>query len=1048
LVQSSNAMPDGARRDPPPIPRLPPPGGRPTNLGSASNQAAAERRFFCPECRKAFTEREQAQHLIVAHGYLSLSGTLLPRPAALTCLWGRVFSTGDPQAHDQLCHLLAPRAGQTNERSPYVAALESELRGRIEALLSVRRGELSNLVHQLRRSTLAREQFWHLITAADPRSRELGRELLLPDAAAALAGPQASTIDVRRWLENLCPLDDVWAKIRVCRRLLQMGAARSPTKECLRQLQGARPVSCPECGAAVPQDQLEHHLRHRHRINQFRGIQGSLDETIAALLAAVCNPDPDPTAWESVETIAQEEEGAKAGSYLATQVAQTLAALPEEDQEQALRAVADLLAVSVTGPEITQALLTRRGRCARQLALALVARLAPPVSEVLIEAARPLLARKRAPRPAQVAAAAALLRTTGKDGPEAEKIINSLISRCGKARALDRLRRLEQFAGSSPTLEARCSQIERRIRMRCPRCKIQLRHPEMGTHLWSEHGLVLDGRRVREPWLLVRDWLESYQRTHDPELLVRCRSLGQHVDPEQGLQRVHRLVLAEGIEDLEARQILLARAKQRGESLCPHCYALVPVPEEVVPRALNESHGRLSLDGYSVEVSEAGLIPRLTIETPHAVVYRGREPGRWLTRQGAILLLAGPPVVVAFFLALFFNSLSEVTRWPAGLTILAVILYLIVQAQWWRRPRLIDRAVDYAWLMFVPRLHLQGFSVEDSAFLAGLALTSLRHGRPKERAENLKRLVNYTESALLKGSKPLSHFAALKRLEVADDVGAGKDPVPSVAGSVARCFANDRPLTFAQQLLGDWEGSWWTPGNLARLRVLLCDRAFEAGLEMLDLLEAGHSAPALAAVLKTDDSDGLAQLRLLWSLRPRRPWGQWGDPVTVFELANAPELGRKLLAKHPDLLLMDQGVPGLYVCAQGIVFQNVLFTSLPRKIEARARRDFARSNPEIVIGEHHFPTPSDAAALATRVERWFHYYFSDFRAQVAAVYSWQSPAGTTPIQFREPVRCQECRRSLVAVPGDVGLAVNARGDPSNPADHDPENKDRGNELKS
>ncbi len=138
----------------------------------------------------------------------------------------------------------------------------------------------------------------------------------------------------------------------------------------------------------------------------------------------------------------------------------------------------------------------------------------------------------------------------------------------------------------------------------------------------------------------------------------------------------------------------------------------------------------------------------------------------------------------------------------------------------------------------------------------------------------------------------------------------------------------------------------------------------------------------------------------------------------------------------------------MYVCEQGIVFQNVLFTSLPRKIEARARRDFARSNPEIVIGEHHFPMLSDSTALVTRLERWFHYYFSDFLAQVAAVYSWQSPTGTKPIQFREPVRCPECRRSLVAIPGDVGLAVNTRGAPSSPADPGPEDKDRGNELKS
>ncbi len=90
----------------------------------------------------------------------------------------------------------------------------------------------------------------------------------------------------------------------------------------------------------------------------------------------------------------------------------------------------------------------------------------------------------------------------------------------------------------------------------------------------------------------------------------------------------------------------------------------------------------------------------------------------------------------------------------------------------------------------------------------------------------------------------------------------------------------------------------------ARLRILVADQAFEAGFEVADLLGAGQMAPALAALLRISDPDGLAALRLLWSLRPTRPWFRCGLSRTVFELATEPQ-SAELLASYPDLLLVQ-----------------------------------------------------------------------------------------------------------------------------------------------
>jgi hypothetical protein len=228
------------------------------------------------------------------------------------------------------------------------------------------------------------------------------------------------------------------------------------------------------------------------------------------------------------------------------------------------------------------------------------------------------------------------------------------------------------------------------------------------------------------------------------------------------------------------------------------------------------------------------------------------------------------------------------------------------------------------------------------------------------------------------------------------------------------------PLVFAQWLLAEWVGPWWTAGNLARLRILLCGRAFEAGWEVADLVEAGLIARALADVLQTAEPDGLARLRLLWSLRPSRPWARWGDALTVFELAEDSEAGRAWLRKYPDLLLLDEGSPAVIVSGQGVVFQETLFTEAPRTIELKSRRDFDGIEYELLIGAYRFRLVNDPAALVGRLDRWFRFLFGEFFPQVAAVHAWQAPQGSKSSQFHEVVACPECRRSLLPRAGDVG----------------------------
>src|SRR5262249_21324349 len=161
--------------------------------------------------------------------------------------------------------------------------------------------------------------------------------------------------------------------------------------------------------ATIPEEQLESHLRRVHRIYQFRGVRRPLHQTIATLLAAVCNPNADHEAWEALESLAQDEHGTRADSLLATGVTQALKEVELRSRPNALGAADEVIAGSSRGPGVALVLAASAEPTARHLALTVATLLPAPLSPGLAAALRPLLTAKRIPQDVQVAAAAALL---------------------------------------------------------------------------------------------------------------------------------------------------------------------------------------------------------------------------------------------------------------------------------------------------------------------------------------------------------------------------------------------------------------------------------------------------------------------------------------------------------------------------------------------------------------------------------------------------------------------------------------------------------------
>jgi uncharacterized C2H2 Zn-finger protein len=790
-------------------------------------------------------------------------------------------------------------------------------------------------------------------------------------------------------------------------------------------------VACPECRSLFSPEDLGPHLREVHKYHFFRGLWRSPITAAHDALAALSSPRPDPDAWRVLTAAAADLHGPRAIFFLAASLGASLERLPEAERDPAVAAVAAVLANANAGAALAAALASDDAAAAHRLALALMARMPPPLEPLLFQPAQSLLLDRRLSPEGQLTLAALLLRSVPPDDPRVHDFLQTLIGGLGRARSIEQLRELGHRTGRHPAIEAARARLEERLRLACPRCGVEFRRPEMIVHLWEEHHLVLAGRRVREPHSVINDWIEAYTARPDPELLDRCRALAERVDPERGLTDLQRQFLRHGIPDAEARSALLQEAKEEHAALCPVCFGKVPLPQEVPPFVISERNGRLSCRGYTVEVREKGVFTFVEARTPNEIVYRGREPQRKLTPTGAILFLVGP-IVALMLVASIFVPIAYVTKVSLAFASMITAAYVTAQVLWRAEVPRRQRARNYAWSLLVPQMHRGGLVPDDAGFLAGLADKSAGDGYARLRASLLPALVTRTERAVVKGQAPPGFLAPLIRLGV-EDTTAGGDPIPTVAAEIARCFEGKSPLTLAERLLADWQADWWTKGNLARLRILLCDKAFAAGFEVRNLLDAGENSPALAEVLDTSNVHPLASLRLLWSLRASRPWDRCGEVKTVFELAEDVDYAT-VLARHPDLLLFQEetqwvvaaeggtgkmGPARILLLPSGVTLQEVEFVSTPRVIEVVGKS----LGDELLLGTKLFRGPRPLDELATRMERWFRFAFHEFLPQTQAAAHWQPPDRAAMLRAWGTIPCPDCGARVLARVGEVGIAL-------------------------
>ena len=704
---------------------------------------------------------------------------------------------------------------------------------------------------------------------------------------------------------------------------------------------------------------------------------------------------------------------------------------PNPDQRRiALDILARTVLESGTVRGVVSRLLTA-DLSARRIALELVLRFPIPLDEGVIKLLEPVLADHEIPSALRTAIAPPMIKSLPTNDQQIVLILRSLISNTSRSKALDRLRQVRQRIRECAALDALMEQLESKLQMKCPRCATRLPRPEMVKHLWQEHRLMLDGQKVREPWRMIEDWLGDYQRTGDANVLERCCELGEQLDPDGGLVRVHRLLLGAGHADAEALQNLRSEAAHRHATLCPHCFALVALPDEKPIPPLTVSHGRVASRGYTVDVDDRGAISYLTISTPTGVVFDGIDPIRNLTRTGRIVMMVGPFILLALVLAFWLPRDTIPPFLPvASVLIVAVGFFVSALFRVKRNVPQTTRAIDAAWTQLVPQLHSNGFSGDDAAFIRTLARVSVSEGQPKMRELSLAEISKRTQSELTSRTASLDDLVELRRLEIADAARSDRDPMLVLAAEVGACLKGELALEYAERLLGGWETvEWWTRGNRARLMVMLAATAFDAGWEVWDLHELGENVPNLGAALGSEDFDHLACLKRLWLLKAERSWQETGHATPVFDLARFPSLGGQYLEARPDLLLFQPMTDGdgenassdpILICEEGVVYRGHLISDPNAEVKIKAIPLWQRGGFELVCGNLRLQFRQEPVFLAKRLQGWIHFLFKVFLPTVDGMLKSRSRELLARMLRQKTITCHECHEPFLIRRGERG----------------------------
>ena len=548
--------------------------------------------------------------------------------------------------------------------------------------------------------------------------------------------------------------------------------------------------------------------------------------------------------------------------------------------------------------------LLRSGPAAATPALELLAWLPDPVPPALAPRALSALRNAEVPLALRTAVAGRLLGAVPDDPQAVTPVVQALTFGASKAATLDRLLDLERHVARCDTLGVLVETAEANTVLRCPRCDDRLTRFALIPHLWARHGLLFHDGQAVEPRGVLAATITAAAGGRDARLLDESFAAHAAYYPREDPRLVFQALASQGPPDAAEVEQLLAAADADRAGLCPVCLNAIPDPLPELPPEASCGAGRVSGEGYRVEVRDGPGGRAVGVGRPGGGHEEPARVGPRLSPRLAGVYAALPALVVGTLAAMLTPGRLMSPLAPGAVTV-AVALAAYLLGRYARRPLpdATTQALTLAWSDLTPGI---GRSPGAVRFLTRLCRVSLRAGDPVARSPAVYELVEHAAVLADRGPAQMQLLAAARVLQALDGASLGREKVAGLAAVFRPFVRGELPPAYgeaaAELLLGVPEGR---PGELARLAVLVLADAFDAGLSASDLMTVARFLPGVRALLLGALPDHLRLLQGVHEHRGGKLWAKVGSASTVFEFAEAsPTESRKLLAAHPDALLV------------------------------------------------------------------------------------------------------------------------------------------------
>jgi hypothetical protein len=274
----------------------------------------------------------------------------------------------------------------------------------------------------------------------------------------------------------------------------------------------------------------------------------------------------------------------------------------------------------------------------------------------------------------------------------------------------------------------------------------------------------------------------------------------------------------------------------------------------------------------------------------------------------------------------------------------------------------------------------------------------------------------------------LQLLAAVRVLQIEDMSRFGRDVTAGIAALASDGFTGALPAEYAEFVVGSYLARPREAGQLGRLRILLLEAAFEAGLAPSDLVHLWSGAPNLRRAMMVEPTHRLGLLFGLWRTQDSKTWESIAPALTVFALARtSPPTAARVLAHCPDVLLYHRPAPDveemagpILVCARGVSICGA-FVADP---EADLR--LANEGRRLIFGRFRIDVPRRVPTdLPALLASWLRY-----RADVLVPFIEESLAAGSEEVVRRVLgpfcrKCLACGTVSAVSAGAVGQPIQA-----------------------